>query len=64
VLVYARGRELDSLRGEAYQIARHANVDWWVEARERGTAFCFGDASATSSFRALCEEKNIRSAEA
>jgi hypothetical protein len=64
VLIRAQGKQLDRLRGEANRVAREAKVDWWVEAREQGTAFCFETARAKTSFTDLCEEQDIPYAEA
>ena len=59
VLVVKRGGKLDQLRGEAYRIARDNNTDWWAEAADTGTKFCFENANAKASFRAVCERENV-----
>jgi hypothetical protein len=41
VVVQARGKQLDYLRGEAYRVARDASTDWYAEPKDFGTAFCF-----------------------
>ena len=45
VVVQARGKELDYLRGEAYRVARDASTDWYAEPRDLDTAFCFENAN-------------------
>jgi hypothetical protein len=38
VVVHAVGKELDSLRGEAYRVSRDARGDWYAERRKSGIA--------------------------
>lgn len=64
VIVRAHGRELARLRGDASRVARERKTDWWVEATDKGTAFCFEDANAKTSFSAVCEKDSIQFTEA
>ena len=57
VVVHARGKELDYLRGEAYRVARDASTDWYAEPRNVGTAFCFADVSTWLC--AICATEHI-----
>jgi hypothetical protein len=63
IVVRASGRELDRLRTHAAHIARDQKSDWWVEATEKGKAFCFEHASAMASFSAACEKDSIQFSE-
>jgi hypothetical protein len=60
VVVRTYGGKLDQLRGEAYRIARDNNIDWWAEAADTGTKFCFENAKAKASFGAACERENVQ----
>ena len=60
VVVRAHGKKLDRLRADASRVARERKTDWWVEATDKGTAFCFEDANAKTSFSALCERDNVQ----
>ena len=60
VVVHAVGKELDSLRGEAYRVSRDARGDWYAERRKSGIAFCFESADARSRFCAICAAENVR----
>ena len=53
VVVHAVGKELDSLRGEAYRVSRDARGDWYAERRKSGIAFCFESADARTRFCAI-----------
>jgi len=59
VVVQARGKELDQLRGEAYRVSRDARVDWYVEPRDSGTAFCFENVDVRTRFCAICAKYNV-----
>ena len=59
VVVQARGKELDQLRGEAYRVSRDARTDWYAEPRESGTAFCFESADVRARFCAVCVKENV-----
>ena len=59
VVVHARGKELDYLRGEAYRVARDASTDWYAEPRDLGTAFCFENANVRTRFCAICAKENV-----
>jgi hypothetical protein len=59
VVVHARGKELDYLRGEAYRVARDASTDWYAEPRDLGTAFCFENANVRTWFCAICAKENV-----
>ena len=59
VVVHARGKELDYLRGEAYRVARDANTNWCAEPRDLGTAFCFENANVRTRFCAICAKENV-----
>ena len=59
VVVRARGKELDHLRGEAYRVARDANTNWCAEPRDLGTAFCFENANVRTRFCAICAKENV-----
>ena len=59
VVVQASGKELDYLRGEAYRVARDAKTDWYAEARDLGTAFCFENAAVRTRFCAICAKENL-----
>jgi len=41
-------------------ITRQSKTDWWAEAKEKGTAFCFEAASAKDLFRDLCDRENVQ----
>ena len=59
VVVQARGKELDYLRGEAYRVARDGSTDWYAEPRDLGTAFCFENANVRTRFCAICAKENV-----
>ena len=59
VVVQARGKELDYLRGEAYRVARDASTDWYAEPRDLDTAFCFETANVRTRFCAICAKENV-----
>ena len=59
VVVQARGKELDYLRGEAYRVARDASTDWYAEPRNMGTAFCFENANVRTRSCAICANENV-----
>ena len=59
VIVQTRGKELDQLRGVAYRVSRDAKTDWFAEARDSGTAFCFENADVRTRFCAICTNENI-----
>jgi hypothetical protein len=59
LVVRASGKELDHLRGEAYRVSRDAEIDWYAEPRDAGTAFCFESAEARTCFRAICTKENV-----
>jgi hypothetical protein len=46
LIVFAAGKQLDLLRGEASRIAKRNNVDWWSDRVQIGTRFCFADSNA------------------
>ena len=60
VVVHAVGKELDSLRGEAYRVSRDARGDWYAERRKSGIAFCFESADARGRFCAICAAENVK----
>ncbi|MCS3758738.1 hypothetical protein [Bradyrhizobium centrosematis] len=55
VIVFAAGKQLDLLRGEASRIAKAAKAGWWTDWAEVGTKFCFEDAKARNSFALACD---------
>jgi hypothetical protein len=59
VVVQARGKQLDYLRGEAYRVARDASTDWYAEPNDFGTAFCFENANVRTRFCAICAKENV-----
>ena len=60
LIVYAAGRQLDLLRGEASRIAKANKVDWWIDRADVGTLFCFEDANATEAFARTCDNFGVR----
>jgi len=54
VIVFAAGKQLDLLRGEASRIAKAAKAGWWTDWAEVGTKFCFEDAKAKEAFAVTC----------
>jgi hypothetical protein len=61
VIVHASGRQLDSLRGEAFRIAKASKQGWSTDRAEVGTRFCFEDASAKNAFAIVCNDFGILS---
>ena len=59
VVVQARGKELDYLRGEAYRVARDASTDWYAEPRDLGTAFCFENANVRPDSVRFVQRKTL-----
>jgi hypothetical protein len=59
VVVQARGKELDYLRGEAFRVARDARTDWFAEPRNLGTAFCFETPDVRTRFCAICATEHV-----
>ena len=57
--VRAAGRQMDTLRAEAFRIAKANNVGWWTDYAEIGTRFCFEDAKSREAFAASCENLGI-----
>lgn len=57
--VFAAGRRLDLLRGEAARIVQEANVGWWTDRAEIGTRFCFEDSKSKESFALTCGSLGI-----
>jgi hypothetical protein len=60
VEVRARGAKLDQLRGEAYRVACDNKTDWWAEASDKATKFCFDNANAQASFAAVCDREKVQ----
>jgi hypothetical protein len=60
LIVRAYGKELDRLRAEAHRITRQSKTDWWAEAKEKGTAFCFEAAGAKDLFIKFCDKENVQ----
>lgn len=59
VIVRARGKELDQLRGVAYRVSRDAKTDWVAEPRDSGTAFWFENGDARTRFCAFCVNESV-----
>ncbi|WP_027547821.1 hypothetical protein [Bradyrhizobium sp. WSM2254] len=57
--VFAAGRRLDLLRGEASRIAKENKVDWHVDRADIGARFCFEDAKAKEAFALSCDNFGI-----
>jgi hypothetical protein len=54
LVVFAAGRQLDLLRGEASRIAKENKVDWHNDRADIGTRFCFEVAKAKEAFALTC----------
>jgi len=59
LIVFAAGRRLDLLRGEASRIAKENKVAWYTDRAEVGTRFCFEDAKAKEAFARTCDKFGI-----
>ncbi|WGD55653.1 hypothetical protein QA641_18290 [Bradyrhizobium sp. CB1650] len=59
LLVFAAGKQLDLLRGEASRLAKENKVDWWIDRVEAGTRFCFEGAKARDAFALTCDNLGI-----
>lgn len=59
LIVRAPGKQLDLLRGEAFRIAKEANVGWWTDRAEIGTKFCFEDPRSKEAFALACGNLGI-----
>ena len=59
LIVFAAGRRLDLLRGEASRIAKENKVGWHTDRADRGTRFCFEDAKAKDAFARTCDNFDI-----
>ncbi|WP_347336763.1 hypothetical protein [Bradyrhizobium neotropicale] len=61
MIVFAAGRQLDLLRGEASRIAKENKVDWHIDRADIGMCFCFEDAKAKDAFALTCDNLGISS---
>lgn len=59
LIVFAAGKQLDLLRGEASRIAKENKVDWHIDRADIGTRFCFEDAKAKEAFASTCDSFSI-----
>ena len=59
LVVFAAGRKLDLLRGEASRIAKENKVDWHIDRADIGTRFCFEDTKAKEAFALTCDSFGI-----
>ncbi|WGD55277.1 hypothetical protein QA641_16215 [Bradyrhizobium sp. CB1650] len=59
LIVFAAGRQLDLLRGEASRIAKEKKVDWYIDRADVGMRFCFEDAKAKEAFALTCDSFGI-----
>ncbi|MGY4237969.1 hypothetical protein ACVIIW_006916 [Bradyrhizobium sp. USDA 4449] len=59
LIVFAAGRRLDLLRGEASRIAKENKGVWYTDRADMGTRFCFEDAKAKEAFALTCDNLGI-----
>ncbi|MBR0712656.1 hypothetical protein [Bradyrhizobium liaoningense] len=59
LIVFAAGRQLDLLRGEASRIAKEHKVEWHIDRADIGARFCFEDAKARQAFALTCDNFGI-----